>query len=800
MSKPEGTVHYDVFLSHSSADKQAVEAIANRLTEAGLFPFLDRWHLVPGEPWQEALEEALDSSATCAAFVGPNGLAPWENEEMRAAIEERVRNHSFRVIPVLLPGAGAVPDLPRFLRRLTWCDFRSGLDDPSAFHRLVAGIRGEAPGRSPEYSSIDDPPWARGRRQSVDRALFRLGAKPQTWKRSALLTEIITQVQTSSLPVVLHGLAGIGKTTLLCQVVDELRTEYPYALAVRFDGPAAVEPGYVLEEANELLAGLDRTVADPPHWPGPWQRTLEALVDEFAEEPVLIILDALNLANPSWQVELLDALGSLPGARAIAASRERPSRTVAAHAVAVPLLSRAEALAFLSEQAQLFRVAVDPETLLDRLPAGIASHPQALATLLAHAQDLPLDFVLLEGVPEDARAPARLVEQVVAALDAPVRTSLALAEALSGVKLAMAVTLMQLPVPSSFRGNIELLRSRSLVERTDAGIEVPALVTEALSSVDATARAAAAELVTYHLRNAVSRAAQEDGDELAGLIPLLPRIAVYLADMGMWGLLRDLTSEELLESLNARGYWKEYAVLVRLGMRAAAALKDSAAQIRLGLRLTRKLPQLGDMAGARAALAEVEKFISSEEETAELARFYSHRAFLNGLEGDNQASLRDLNRSRHIYERLEDTAELVVVYKLIGNLHLRRKDYRTARIAYEAALASAGPEATTKHALEAEASLALCDLADGHSDVAEARLGWTIERMQAMHYYAGLPRALLNLALVMERNGQPETALVLSRQAAERKSADPDVARAAAMVAWRLERITERPGRRGELR
>ena len=141
---------YDVFLSHNSQDKPAVERLARRLTdEASLRPFLDKWHLVPGEPWQEALEEALDQSRTCAVFIGPRGISPWEHEEMRAAIEQRVADRAFRVIPVLLPGAerGERGRLPAFLTRTTWVEFRESLDDPDAFHRLVAGIRGEAPGR-----------------------------------------------------------------------------------------------------------------------------------------------------------------------------------------------------------------------------------------------------------------------------------------------------------------------------------------------------------------------------------------------------------------------------------------------------------------------------------------------------------------------------------------------------------------------------------------------------------------------------------------------------------------------------
>src|SRR5262249_18717852 len=117
---------YDVFLSYNSDDQLLVEQLAALLTDlAGIHPFLDKWHLVPGEPRQEALEESLDQSRTFAVFLGSNGLGPWENEEMRAALDERVRNKSFRVIPVLLPRAGPKDEktLPRFLRHLTWVDF-----------------------------------------------------------------------------------------------------------------------------------------------------------------------------------------------------------------------------------------------------------------------------------------------------------------------------------------------------------------------------------------------------------------------------------------------------------------------------------------------------------------------------------------------------------------------------------------------------------------------------------------------------------------------------------------------------
>lgn len=145
----------DVFLSHNSNDKPPVETLAHRLqSEAKLKPWFDKWNLVPGEPWQEALEAALDQSRTCALFIGPSGISPWHNEEMRAGLDRRVRESAFRVIPVLLPGGRMAErgELPRFLSRLTWVDFRGpdGVHDSEQFHRLICGITGQPPGRRAE--------------------------------------------------------------------------------------------------------------------------------------------------------------------------------------------------------------------------------------------------------------------------------------------------------------------------------------------------------------------------------------------------------------------------------------------------------------------------------------------------------------------------------------------------------------------------------------------------------------------------------------------------------------------------
>jgi TIR domain len=182
---------FRVFLSHSSADKPVVEELARRLAKERIQTWLDKWHLVPGDPWQPSIEKALPESETCAVFVGPSGLGPWQNEEMCAAIDQRVRNSGrrFRVIPVLLPGAERAErsSLPTFLAATTWVEFRDSLDDQDAFHRLVCGIRGVEPGPGPGQAIYEDQCPYRGLRVfDVDDALFFFG-------REALVQWLLTK-------------------------------------------------------------------------------------------------------------------------------------------------------------------------------------------------------------------------------------------------------------------------------------------------------------------------------------------------------------------------------------------------------------------------------------------------------------------------------------------------------------------------------------------------------------------------------------------------------------------------------
>jgi hypothetical protein len=207
---------FHVFLSHSSTDKPAVEELARRLAKEGIQAWLDKWHLIPGNPWQPDIEKALAESETCAVFVGPSGLGPWQNEEMRAAIDRRVRDSGrrFRVIPVLLTGAKRAErsSLPTFLAATTWVEFPDSLEDPDAFHRLVCGIRGIEPGTGQALYEGQCP--YRGLRVfDVDDAPFFFG-------REALVQWLLNEVRpaTEGHPVnrflAIVGASGSGKSSV----------------------------------------------------------------------------------------------------------------------------------------------------------------------------------------------------------------------------------------------------------------------------------------------------------------------------------------------------------------------------------------------------------------------------------------------------------------------------------------------------------------------------------------------------------------------------------------------------------
>lgn len=146
------TEMYDLFISHNSLDKPLVDLIVQRLyAEFEIRSWLDKWDLYAAEDWAPAIEKALAACTVCAVFLGSNGWGHYHLEEAKLALKRREKEPDFKVIPVLLPGASAedMAVMGDFFQRIQRVDFSNSIADEEAFRRLLAAIRGEAPGPPP---------------------------------------------------------------------------------------------------------------------------------------------------------------------------------------------------------------------------------------------------------------------------------------------------------------------------------------------------------------------------------------------------------------------------------------------------------------------------------------------------------------------------------------------------------------------------------------------------------------------------------------------------------------------------
>ena len=203
-----------VFLSYNSVDQLAVEEIAKRLRAADIEPWLDAWQVAAGDKWQQALEKALTETRASLVFIGPSGVGPWQEEEMRVAIDRRVREVGYRVIPVLLPGAlrGKRSAVPAFLASVRWVEFQRNLDEEPPFRSLFAGIEGKPPAPSPSTVAGSNPYRGLQVFDVADSGLF-FGREVLTdWLRNDLRSSIASRGTSRLLAIV--GASGSGKSSL----------------------------------------------------------------------------------------------------------------------------------------------------------------------------------------------------------------------------------------------------------------------------------------------------------------------------------------------------------------------------------------------------------------------------------------------------------------------------------------------------------------------------------------------------------------------------------------------------------
>jgi hypothetical protein len=92
------TKQYVVFLSYSYQDRAWVSQFTEALTAAGIHNWFDIGHILPGENWQEKLEEALREAEIMIIFLSEDSVqSPNVLFELGAAVAGEKK-----IIPVLI--------------------------------------------------------------------------------------------------------------------------------------------------------------------------------------------------------------------------------------------------------------------------------------------------------------------------------------------------------------------------------------------------------------------------------------------------------------------------------------------------------------------------------------------------------------------------------------------------------------------------------------------------------------------------------------------------------------------------
>jgi hypothetical protein len=154
---PGGGDRFELFLSHTHANSERVEAIARRLRDGhGLKVWLDKWQ-IKGGPLHPQCEEGVARSRFVAIVCTRKALeSKWVAAERNMATANDPEGH--RVRPIVLEDVELLP----FLQSLLWFDFRDPANDDRNIAELVRSMRPATECRQParvgEVGAFPRPP------------------------------------------------------------------------------------------------------------------------------------------------------------------------------------------------------------------------------------------------------------------------------------------------------------------------------------------------------------------------------------------------------------------------------------------------------------------------------------------------------------------------------------------------------------------------------------------------------------------------------------------------------------------
>lgn len=93
---------HDLFLCHSSRDKEFVRRLASDLAELSITVWLDEWELAPGDSLHERIGSALRKAKYVVVVLSPDSInSRWCQDELRESLTREKQIGSKVVVPIL---------------------------------------------------------------------------------------------------------------------------------------------------------------------------------------------------------------------------------------------------------------------------------------------------------------------------------------------------------------------------------------------------------------------------------------------------------------------------------------------------------------------------------------------------------------------------------------------------------------------------------------------------------------------------------------------------------------------------
>lgn len=136
------------FISHSSADRTAVEELALVLARAGVDPWYAGWEIGPGDSIVDKINEGLGSCGAFVIVVSRNSVrSRWVREELNSAVVERIERQA-QIVPVRLDDS----PVPPIINHLRYVELYPLEENLAELVKAIYGVTDKPTvGEAPEY-------------------------------------------------------------------------------------------------------------------------------------------------------------------------------------------------------------------------------------------------------------------------------------------------------------------------------------------------------------------------------------------------------------------------------------------------------------------------------------------------------------------------------------------------------------------------------------------------------------------------------------------------------------------------